>query len=105
MCEGALTWKEKAMRPDNAVMNGEVVGQAEHPQILGKAFFAIPPWGPWLLSPTARTDSKQKQRNAKCYGRMSNAMTTKTSPPNFHCHGAWGELKTLTTQWSAQSAQ
>jgi hypothetical protein len=28
---------------------------------LGKAVFCYPPWGPWLLSHTARTDSKQKQ--------------------------------------------
>ena len=28
-CEGALGWKEEAMRPDNAIVHGEVLGQVE----------------------------------------------------------------------------
>jgi hypothetical protein len=28
-CEGALGWKEEAMRLDNAIVHGEVLGQAE----------------------------------------------------------------------------
>jgi hypothetical protein len=47
---------------------------------LGKAVFCYPPWGPWLLSHTARTDSKQKQLRLHVHGPLRARTNSRQNP-------------------------